>query len=90
MASLVQYGKYGAINTTDTSAMVYYAIKFVLEESTLQEYTACDGQIISDGEIFVKAQYLSCMKENTNSYWESEKSTTSNYLSNTDYCSYMS
>ena len=27
MASLVQYGKYGSLNTTDTTTMVYYVIK---------------------------------------------------------------
>ena len=42
--------------------MGYYVIKFVSEEYTLQYYTTCDGKIISDGELVVKEQYLSCMK----------------------------
>ena len=29
MALLVQYGKYGAMNKTDTTTMGYYVIKFV-------------------------------------------------------------
>ena len=49
MASLVQYGKYGAIKTTDTSRMGYYIIKFVSEAYTLQEDTTHDRQIISAG-----------------------------------------
>ena len=35
MASLVQSGKYGAINTIDTTTMDYYVIKFVSEVYTL-------------------------------------------------------
>ena len=69
MDSLFQSGKYGAMNTTYTSTMGYYLIKFLSEAYTLQDDTKCNGQIISAGEIFVKAQYLSCMKENTNCHW---------------------
>ena len=36
MASLVKSGNYGAINTTDTSKMGDYVIKFVSEAYTLQ------------------------------------------------------
>ena len=66
MSSLSQYGKYGTTNTTDTSTMGYYAIKFVSEAYNLKYDTTCDGKIISAGEIVVKAQYLICMQENTN------------------------
>ena len=55
MDSLVQSGKYGAINKTDTSTMRYYVIKFVSEAYTLQEETTCNGKIISSGELVVKA-----------------------------------
>ena len=51
MASLVQSGKYGVINTIDTPKMGHYAIKFVSEAYTLQEYTECYGQIISAVEL---------------------------------------
>ena len=47
MATLVQYGKYGSMNTTDTPTMGYYVIKFVSEAYGLQKVTTCDGQIIS-------------------------------------------
>ena len=69
MASLIQPGKYGAVNTTDTSKMGYYVIKFVSEAYTLQEDTTCYIQIMPAGELFFKAQYLSFMKEKTNWYW---------------------
>ena len=58
MTSLVQPGKYGAINTTDTSKNGYYVIKFTLEAYTLQNNTTIDRQMISAGELVVKAQYL--------------------------------
>ena len=70
MASLVQHGNYGSINTTDKSTMGYYVIKFVSEAYTLQEDTKYDGKIISDGELIVKPRYRSCMQENTNWYWD--------------------
>ena len=68
MNSLVQYGKYGAMNTTDTSTMGYYVIKFVSEAYTLQYENTCDGKISSADELFFKAKYLSCTQENTNWY----------------------
>ena len=69
ISSLVQSGNYGAINTTYTSIMGCYLIKFVSEEHILQYDTTCDGQISSAGEIVIDSQYLICMKENTNWYW---------------------
>ena len=69
MASLVQSGNYFSINITDTSAMGYCVIKFVSEAYTLQDDTTCDGKISSVDELFVKAQYLNCMKENRNCCW---------------------
>ena len=49
MASLVKSGKYGAINTTDTSTNGFYVIMFTSGAYKLQENTKIDGQIISDG-----------------------------------------
>ena len=48
-------------------------IDFVSEEYTLQDDTTCDGKIISSGVLVVKSQYLSCMQESTNFYWEQKK-----------------
>ena len=61
MASLVQSGKYCAMNTIDASKIGYYVIKFVSEAYTVQVDTTCNVQIISSGELVLKAHYLSCM-----------------------------
>ena len=70
MASLVQSGKYGAMDTTGTSTMGYYVIKFVSESYTLQYDTTCNGVIVSAGELVVKAQYIRFMQKKTNWHWE--------------------
>ena len=56
MASLVESGKYGAINTTETSTNRFYVIMFTSRAYTLQG-KKIDGQIITSGELVVKAQY---------------------------------
>ena len=47
MASLVESGKYGDINTTDTSTNGFYVIVFTSGAYTLQDNTKIDGQIIT-------------------------------------------
>ena len=61
MASLVQLGKYVAINTTDTVSHRFYVTMFQSEVYTLQDNTAIDGQIVIAGKLVVKAQYLCSM-----------------------------
>ena len=39
---------------------------------TLQENTTIDGQIITTGELVVKAKYLSSMQVETNWYWNQQ------------------
>ena len=51
MAALVQTGQCCAINTTDTSTMGYYVIKFMPETYALQEEKHCDGKINTSGEL---------------------------------------
>ena len=58
MASLVQSGMYGAINTDDTKTNGLYVIKLIPEAYTLQNNTTIYGQVISADELVVKAQYL--------------------------------
>ena len=58
MASLCQSGKYGAINTTETSINGFYFIMFTPEAYKLQNNTTIDGQIITDENLSVKAHYL--------------------------------
>ena len=59
MASLVQPGNYGAIDTAKITTNVFYVIMFISEAYTLQNNTTIDWKIISEGELVVKAQYLS-------------------------------
>ena len=72
MASLVESGTYGAINTTHKSTNGFYAIMFTSGEYTLQENTTIDGKIITTGELVVKAQYLCSIQIDTNWYWNQE------------------
>ena len=53
-----------------TSKIGYYVIKFVSESYTLQYDTTCNGIIVSAGELVVKAQYLSCIQEKNDCYWD--------------------
>ena len=68
MAELVQTDKWGSIDATDTTTMVYYAIKFISEAYTLQEEKMCYGKMSSAGILAVKAQYINCMQDNTKWY----------------------
>ena len=52
--------------------MVFYVIQFISEAYTLQNNTQIDVNFISAGELFVKAQYLCSMQENTNWYWKQQ------------------
>ena len=72
MASLVKPGKYGSINTTDTSTNGFYVIIFTSGAYTLQYNTTIYGKIITAGESVVKPQYLCSMQVNTNWYWNQQ------------------
>ena len=72
MASSVESGKYGAINTTYTSTNGLYVIMFASDAYTLQENTTIDGQIIISGELVVNAKYLCSMQAETNWYWNQQ------------------
>ena len=72
MESLVESGKYGAINTTDTSTNVFYVIMFTSGAYTLQGDTRTDGQIITSGELVVNAKYLCSMQVDTIWYWNQQ------------------
>ena len=50
MASLVQLGMYGAINTDYTTINGFYVIQFVSDADTLQSNRKIDGKAVSDGE----------------------------------------
>ena len=70
MASLLESGKYGTINTTDNSNDGFYVIVFISEAYTLQYNTTIYGQIITAGKLVAKAQYLCYTQVDTNWYWD--------------------
>ena len=72
MASLVESGTYGAINTTDTSTNEFCVIMFTSGAYTLQENKKIDGQIITAGELVVEAKYLCSIQIDTNWYWNQQ------------------
>ena len=72
MASLAEPVKYGAINTTDKSTNGFYVIMFTSGAYKLQGNTSIDGQIITAGELVVKAKYLCSMQIDTNWYWNQQ------------------
>ena len=69
MASLVESGKYGAINTTDTATDKFYVTMFTSEAYTLQDNTTIDGKIITAGKLVVKSRYVCSMQVDNNWYW---------------------
>ena len=58
MVSLVQSGKFGATNTTDTATNGFYVITFKSDAYKLQDNTTTDGKFITAGKLVVKAQYI--------------------------------
>ena len=72
MASLVQYGMYGAINTYKTTINGFYVIQFISDTYTLQNNTTIYGQVIYAGELFSNEQYICSTQENTNWYWKQQ------------------
>ena len=72
MTSLVESGKYVAINTPDTSTNGFYVIIFKSGAYTIQENTTIDGQILIAGELVVNAKYLCSMQVDTNWYWNQQ------------------
>ena len=72
MASLVQLGMHGEINTYYTITNGIYAIQFISEAYTLHNSTSIDGQVISSCELVAKAQYICSMQESTDWYWKQQ------------------
>ena len=68
MASFVQSVIYVAINIDDTTSNGFYVIKFISEAFMLKNNTIIYGQVISAGELVVKAKYIFSVQENTNWY----------------------
>ena len=68
MSSLVQTGKYGAINAADPTKLGYYVVKYVSDTFILQEQIIPDGKVIKAGEMVGRSEYLSIIKDKTNWY----------------------
>ena len=69
MASSVESGTYGAINTTYTSTNGFNVIMFTSGTYKLQKNTTIDGQIITSGELFVRLQHICSLQIDNNWYW---------------------
>ena len=63
MASLVQPGMYGAINTDDTTTNGLYVIQFISEAYRIQNNTTIYGQVISAGELFSRHNIFAPFKK---------------------------
>ena len=85
MASLVEPGIYGVINTTDTTTNVFYVIMFTSESYTLQDNTTIDVQIITAGELVVKSKYTCYIQVDTNWYWNQQTNSMSSQCQNAQY-----
>ena len=72
IASLVESGKYGAINTTDKSTNGFYVIIFKTGAYKIQENTTIDRQIITAGELVLKEKYICSVQIDTNWYWNQQ------------------
>ena len=70
MSATIHNGKYGVINTADTTTMGYYVTNYLSEPYTLQDNKIVDKQVIKSGEFIVKAEYLSISKASTNWHWQ--------------------
>ena len=58
MASLFQPVNYGVINTYDTTTNVFYVIQFISEVYTLNNNNKINWEIVSAGELVVKAPII--------------------------------
>ena len=63
MTSLVQLGKYGAINAVDLTTTRYYLIKYLSEPYTLQEDQAIYGKLSKESELVAKVEYFSILNK---------------------------
>ena len=81
IASLVQYGKYVTINTSDTTTNIFYVIKFISEAYTLQNNTTIDGKFIYADSLVVKAEYLFSVLGATTPATDYQSSNMHNYSS---------
>ena len=68
MSLIVMEGKYGAIDTDNSSFHDYYIIKFSSSSYTLQADLIIDGQVISSVEIVCEGSYFFPISINSHYY----------------------
>ena len=65
---LIIEGKYGDIDTDDSSFRGYYIIKFFSSPYTLQTYLSIDGKVISSSEMVYEVNYFFSVNINSTYY----------------------
>ena len=68
MYLIIREGKYGAIDTDDSSCHGYYIIKFYSFPYTLQSDLIIDGQVISSSKIVCEGTYFFPISINSRYY----------------------
>ena len=68
MSLIITEGKYGAIDTDDSSCHDYYIIMFFSSTYALQSDLIIDGQVISYGEMTFKENYFFPININSHYY----------------------
>ena len=68
MSLIIMEGKYGAIDTDDSSCHGYYIIKFSSSPYTLQTYLRIDVQVVSSAEILCEGTYFFPININSHYY----------------------
>ena len=66
MVSLLNTGKYDAINSEDPTMLGYYILKYLYAPFTLQYYITTYGRVGKAGGLVVKSEYFSIMTSKTN------------------------
>ena len=70
MSFLFESGRYGSINTTDSTTNRFYVIVFTPDAYKILDNTTIDGKNIISGELVVKTQYIFSLQVNTNWCWD--------------------
>ena len=68
VSAILYNEKYGTINTAYPTTMGYYVVNLLPETYTLKYKKTVDKRFIKAGELIVKTEYLSTIKDNTNWY----------------------
>ena len=73
MSVIITEGKYGAIDSDDSSCHGYYIIKLYWSLYTFQSDLIIDGQVIYSGEMVCEGTYLFAININSRYYFLQKK-----------------